>query len=29
MLALFIVAGGMFYLLGASNLNATTDMDPD
>jgi len=29
MLALFIVAGGMFYFLGASNLSATTDMDPD
>jgi predicted MFS family arabinose efflux permease len=29
MLALFIVAGGMFYLLGASDLSATTDMDPD
>jgi MFS family permease len=29
MLALFIVAGGMFYFLGASNLGATTDMDPD
>jgi MFS family permease len=29
MLALFIVAGGMFYLLGASNLSATTDMDAD
>ncbi|SDO73047.1 Na+/melibiose symporter [Pseudomonas arsenicoxydans] len=29
MLALFIVAGGMFYFLGASNLSATTDMNPD
>ncbi|MFU2325074.1 MFS transporter [Pseudomonas sp. NFX98] len=29
MLALFIVAGGMCYFLGASNLGATTDMDPD
>ncbi|MFL1528446.1 MFS transporter [Pseudomonas sp. O230] len=29
MLALFIVAGGMFYLLGASNLSATTDTDAD
>jgi len=29
MLVLFIVAGGMFYFLGASNLSATTDMDPD
>jgi MFS family permease len=29
MLALFIIAGGMFYFLGASNLSATTDMNPD
>ena len=29
MLALFIVAGGMFYFLGASNLSATTDINPD
>jgi MFS family permease len=29
MLALFIVAGGMFYFLGASNSSATTDMNPD
>lgn len=29
MLALFIVAGGMFYFLGASNLSAATDMNPD
>lgn len=29
MLALFIVAGGMFYFLGASNLSAKTDMNPD
>lgn len=29
MLALFIVAGGMFYFLGASHLSATTDMNPD
>jgi MFS family permease len=29
MLALFIVAGGMFYFLGASNVSATTDMNPD
>ncbi|MGF0237603.1 MFS transporter [Rhodococcus sp. IEGM1300] len=29
MLALFIVAGGMFYFLGASNLSAITDMDSD
>jgi MFS family permease len=29
MLALFIFAGGMFYFLGASNLCATTDMNPD
>lgn len=29
MLALFIVAGGMFYFLGASNLSATTDMNSD
>ncbi|WP_439879484.1 MFS transporter [Pseudomonas prosekii] len=29
MLALFIVAGGLFYFLGASNLSAITDMDSD
>lgn len=29
MLALFIIAGGMFYFLGASNLSATKDMNPD
>lgn len=29
MLALFIVAGGMFYILGATPLSATTDKEPD
>lgn len=29
MLALFIVAGGMFYILGATHLSATTDKEPD
>lgn len=29
MLALFIVAGGLFYFLGASNLSATAGKDPD
>ena len=29
MFALFIVAGGFFYFLGASNLSATTAKDPD
>lgn len=29
MLALFIVAGGFFYFLGASNLSTTTGKDPD
>lgn len=29
MLGLFVVAGGMFYILGATNLSATTDQEPD
>ena len=29
MLALFLVAGGLFYVLGASNLSITTDMETD